>query len=114
MNFKIGDFVYFSTSNKDTEKIFSHSGMILNISNGKVSVLDDSYTNCIYNMAIENIRPLSDKETIVSEINIYYDNKINELQSQIKSVERKNYKDEIVEKYLELKQEIINTAKHMQ
>ena len=110
---KTGDFVYFSLSNKDAEKLFTYVGAIINISKNRVSVLNSFYTNSIYNVPIDNVRPLSDKENIVNEINEHYNNQIADYESKIKSVKRDYYKDEIVEKYCHLKQEIFNTAKHM-
>ena len=112
-DFKTGDFVYFSLSNEDTEKLFTYSGAIVNISNERVSILDGRYSNSMYNVPIDNIRPLSDKESIVNEINKHYNTKIADYEAKIKSVKRGDYKDELVNKYCNLRQEIINTAKHM-
>ena len=115
-NFKIGDFVYFSLSNKGDKKLFTHSGMIINISdNNIVAILDDATHNrIIYSVIIEDIRPLTDKEAISNDINEYYNTKIQELNSQIKSVKKEYCKEEIVNKHCTLKQEIINTAKEDQ
>ena len=112
-NFKTGDFIYFSLSDKDAEKLFTYSGVIINLSPDRVSILNGSYTNSIYNVPLDNIRPLSDKGKIVNEINKHYNIQIADYEAKIKSVKRGDYKDEIVEKYCDLKQEIINTAKHM-
>ena len=113
-NFKVGDFVYFSLSNEDSIKLFECSGVLFNISDDKYSILKSSSgSNYIYNVSISNIRPLSDRENIINEINTYYDNKVEKYQLQIKSVKRDFYNDEIVSKYNTLKEEILNTAKNM-
>ena len=111
-DFKTGDFIYYSINNKDEDKLFEDSGVIINFSNNdRVSVLNSYKT--IYNIALDNIRPLSNKEDIVNEIKEFYNKQIADYESKIKSVKRGDYEDEIVEKYCNLKQEIINTAKHM-
>ena len=112
-DFKIGDFVYFSLSDKDTEKLFTYSGVIINLSLDRATILERSYNNFTYNIDIDNIRPISDKEDIINEIKEFYNKQIADYESKIKSVKRGNYKDEIVKEYCTLKQEIINTAKHM-
>lgn len=112
-DFKVGDFVYFSLSNKDDIKLFINSGAIIHISNDIISVLNGQYTNTIYNITEDCVRPLSDKETILNEINDYYDKEIKRYKSKIKSVKREYYEEEIVLKYLQLKQEILSTARNM-
>ena len=112
-NFKIGDFVYFSLSDKDAERLFTYSGLIVNISPNRFAILERSHSGIIYNISIDNVRPISDKEDILSEIKKFYNTQIVDYEAKIKSVKRGDYKDEIVETYCNLKQEIINTAKHM-
>ena len=112
-DFKIGDFVYFSLSDKDAEKLFTYSGVIINLSLGRATILERSYNNFTYNIDIDNIRPISDKEDIINEIKEFYNKQIADYESKIKSVKRGDYEDKIVEKYCNRKQEIINTAKHM-
>lgn len=114
-NFKTGDFVYYSLSNEGEIKLFVSSGMIVSVSKETISILSSSGggSNYIYNVALDSVRPLSDKENIINEINAYYDKEIEKHQSKIKSVKREYYNDEIVSKYTQLKQEILNTAKNM-
>ena len=112
-NFKIGDFVYFSLDNKNTDKLYKCSGIIINVSDNVASILDRAYNSTIYNIDFNNIRPVSDRENIIDEIYEFYNKQIINHESKIKSVKRGDYEDEIVEKYCNLKQEIINTAKHM-
>lgn len=112
-NFKVGDFVCFSLSNKDDIKLFTNSGVIIHISNDVASILNGQHTNIIYNISEDRIRPLSDKEDIINEINDYYDKEIKRYKSKIKSVKREHYEEEIVLKYLQLKQEILSTARNM-
>lgn len=112
--FKVGDFVYFSTSNSDDVKLFTDSGMIININNKIISILCSRYgASVIYNLSKERVNPISNKEEIIKDINTYYDEKINNLQNQIKSMKRGDYEAEIVNKYNQLRQEIISTAKNM-
>lgn len=109
---KIGDYVYFK--NLDKDNIFTNSGMILNIHNEKVSILNTGYCRTyIETVNINNIRPISDKEQIVDEINNYYNEEIKKQEFQLKSVKRSDYQGEIKSKYLLLKQEILNTCRNM-
>lgn len=109
---KIGDYVYFKYSDEDS--IFSRSGMIIKIHNENVSILESKhYNTVIEKVNINAIRPISNREQVVDEINRFYDEKIKELETQLKSVKRSDYQEEIKSKYLLLKEEIMNTCNNI-
>ncbi len=109
---KIGDYVYFKSLEKDS--IFTKSGMVLNINNDRVSILEKGcYSSRIEIVSINNIRPISDKENIIDEIKNFYNEKIKKQEYQLKSIKRSDYKEEIKSKYTLLQKEILNTCRNM-
>lgn len=108
--FKPGDIVLFQTHERDFK---SNIGMILkHKENGNYVVLS------VYNSAYKDVQPswiasVDDVQSVRNEITAHYEEKIAELQSQIRKVTQKEKESERVEKYDELKKQILATAKHM-
>lgn len=109
---KIGDYVYFKCLEKDN--IFTKSGIVLNINNDKVSILEKGYySSSIETVSINNVRAISDKENIIDEIKNFYNEKIKKQETQLKSIKRSDYQEEIKSKYTLLQKEILNTCKNI-
>lgn len=109
---KVGDYVYFKSLDKDN--IFTKSGVVLNINNDRVSILEKGYYSCsIETVSINNVRSTSDKENIIDEINNFYNKEIEKQESQLKSIKRSDYQKEIKSKYSLLQKEILNTCRNM-
>lgn len=109
--YKIGDIILFKN---EGIKLYSNVGMVLVANKEIITILQiNGYGNYRYKVDINSIRPISEKENVIQEINKYYNNEIEKQELLIKSVKRSDYKEEVVEKYYLLKNEIINTAKNM-
>lgn len=109
--YKQGNIVYF-TIDQDIRNV--SVGMIIDQSDKEYMIFECGYvSNSVTKISKEVVRPLSDKDNILKEINEYYDIQINELNAKIKSVNRIDYPSEISDKYILLKNEIKNTAKNM-
>lgn len=109
---KIGDFVYYKCLNK--EGLIAKSGIVINVNENNVSILVvETYNKCIKNIDMENIFSLGEKEDLIIDIKNFYNDMIKKQESLIKSVKRSDYKEEIKNEYLLLKEEILNTCANM-
>lgn len=108
--FEPGDVVLFQTGENGLK---SNIGMILkHKENGNYAILSN------YNSAYKDVKPswivsVNDVEDIRNKITSYYERNISELQSQIRKPTQEEKESEKVEKYDELKKQIIATAKNM-
>jgi len=110
--YKCGEIVYFATEGEVI--IFNNVGVIIKINDDSCKILKyGSLYSSIYEVKNTHIRPISDKDLIIKEIKQHYQDKIDDLKSKIKSIKRSDYNNEMVSKYMKLKYEIKNTAKHM-
>ena len=105
-----GDVVLFQTGENGLK---SNIGMILkHKENSNYAILS------VYSSAYKDVKPswiasVNDVENIRNEITLYYERNISELQSQIRKSTQEEKESEKVEKYNELKKQIIATAKNM-
>ena len=108
--FESGDVVLFQTGENGFK---NNIGMILKRKeNGNYVILT------VYNNAYKDVQPswivsISDVETIRNEIISSYEEKIIELQSQIKKATQEEKDAERIEKYENLKKQILGTAKNL-
>lgn len=108
--FEPGDIVLFQTGENGFK---SNIGMILkHKESGNYAILS------VYNSAYKDIHPswivsVDDVENVRNKIVAHYEEKIADLQSQIRKPTQEEKEAEKVEKYDELKKQIIVTAKNM-
>ena len=108
--FESGDIVLFQTGENGFK---NNIGMILkHKDNGNYAILS------VYNSAYKDVSsswiiPISDVEKARTEIIAHYDEKITELQSQIRKATQEEKDAERLEKYESLKKQIIGTAKNL-
>lgn len=115
-DYKIGDIVLFSLNGNDEKvKLYKEVGLIIAINNENICVFQlKRYGGAtMHKIDINKIRHICEKESVVQEIKEYYNSKIKNNENMIKSIKRSDYKDEIINKYYDLKTQIINTAKNM-
>lgn len=108
--FEPGDIVLFQTGENGFK---NNIGMIL-----KRKENDNYAVLSVYNSAYKDVKPswivsISDVETIRNEIISNYEEKIAELQSQIRKVTQEEKDAERLEKYESLKKQILGTAKNL-
>ena len=108
--FEPGDVVLFQTGENGLK---SNIGMILkHKENGNYAILS------VYSSAYKDVKPswiasVNDVENIRNEITSHYEENISELQSKIRKTTQEEKESEKVEKYNELKKQIIATARNM-
>ena len=108
--FEPGDVVLFQAGENGLK---GNIGMILKRKeNGNYAILS------VYSSAYKDVKPswiasVNDVENIRNEITSYYEGNILELQSKIRKPTQEEKESEKVEKYDELKKQIIATAKNM-
>lgn len=112
MNFYIGEVVIYTHSN---EEPYYYYGMVINIDNDIVNLLRIEPWSGITNdkTNISMVKKFKDLDCCVEHIESYYDEKIKNSESQLKSVRRSDYQLEMRDKYVSIKNDIINTAVNM-
>lgn len=105
--FQVGDVVCF--------KYYSDYdiGYILKCANGNYLIFADKWCRPQKFIVKEELILPADKQLILKTINDEYDNKISDLNSQLQSIKRFDYQDEILEKYSNIKNQIINTCQNL-
>lgn len=108
--FEPTDIVLFQTGENGFK---NNIGMILkHKENGNYAVLN--VNSLIYkDISPLWITPLSNVEKVRTEIILHYDEKISELQSQVRKVTQEEKDNERIEKYESLKKQIIGTANNL-
>lgn len=108
--FELADIVLFQTGENGFK---NNIGMILkHKENGNYAIL--SVHNSVYkDVSPSWINPISDVDNVRAEITLYYDEKISELQEQIKKVTQEEKDNEKIEKYESLKKQILSTANNL-
>lgn len=113
MEYRIGEIVIYRY---EDDKPYYYYGLITRINGDEVSLLRvtrHSITKESKKILKGNLTKRSEAAKCIEFINDYYNNKIIEKKNQLKSVRRSDYQAEIDDKYLKLKNEIINTAKNL-
>lgn len=113
--YKIGDIVLFSLDSENKEiKLYSEVGVVLSINEDVISIFSvKGYSTYMHKIDVSMVRPVTEKENTIQEITQSYNNEIRKHELLLKSVRRSDYKDEIINKYYDLKTEIINTARNL-
>jgi hypothetical protein len=110
-NYKTGDVVLFSLAGENEVKLYNEVGVVIKINEQYISIF--KLHNSIRKVNIDNIRPFSDLDKCIKEIEDNYNDSISKYEAKIKSVKNSDYQKEYIDKYYNIKNQIINTAKNM-
>jgi len=108
---QIGDKVLFSNSD---EKLKSNIGIIIETKGNDYVILNRSHnTNTVYVKSKEYIDDLSNVEKVRQDIIDYFNSKIVELKSKIKTVTSEEKIQERIDKYNDVKQRILKNCERI-
>ena len=107
---KIGNKVLFSTGD---EKLKCNIGIIIGLKEDNFIILNRSFsTNSIYVKSKEYIDDLANVEKVRQDIMNYFNPKITELKSKLKTVTSEEKVQERINKYNDVKQRILKNIKN--
>lgn len=110
MSFKLGDLVYF---NKSKDGCDFSVGILIHQKDDNFLVLDYG-NNCFKSTYwTKDIYGLDNRSVIVDIIKNHYSNQIKELKSQLKTISRSFYQEELNKEYKDIREQIINTCLNM-